>query len=45
MNFLLQHQEKHNHTYHFLILMDAVISAANRRNITNEQLFMWARKN
>jgi fructose-1,6-bisphosphatase I len=28
MNFLLQHQEKHNRTYHFLILMDAVISAA-----------------
>ena len=27
-NFLLQHQEKHNRTYHFLILMDAVISAA-----------------
>jgi len=28
-NFLLQHQEKHNRTYHFLILMDALISAAN----------------
>ena len=28
MNFLLHHQEKHNRTYHFLILMDAVISAA-----------------
>ena len=28
MNFLLQHQEKHNRTYHFLILMDAMISAA-----------------
>ncbi len=28
MNFLLQHQEKHNRTYHFLILMDALISAA-----------------
>ncbi len=29
-NFLLQHQEKHNRTYHFLILMDALISAAKR---------------
>src|SRR4030043_2455870 len=28
MNFLLQHQEKHNRTYHFLILMDAIVSAA-----------------
>ncbi len=28
MNFLLHHQEKHNRTYHFLVLMDAVISAA-----------------
>jgi hypothetical protein len=28
MNFLLYHQEKHNRTYHFLILMDALISAA-----------------
>src|SRR4030065_2003354 len=28
MNFLLQHQERHNRTYHFLILMDALISAA-----------------
>lgn len=28
MNFLLHHQEKYNRTYHFLILMDAVISAA-----------------
>ena len=28
MNFLLQHQERHNRTYHFLILMDAMISAA-----------------
>ncbi len=28
MNFLLAHQEKHNRTYHFLILMDAIISAA-----------------
>jgi fructose-1,6-bisphosphatase I len=27
MNFLLQHQERHNRTYHFLILMDAIISA------------------
>src|SRR4030067_3333092 len=28
MNFLLQHQERHNRTHHFLILMDAIISAA-----------------
>ena len=28
MNFLLHHQEKYNRTYHFLILMDALISAA-----------------
>lgn len=28
MNFLLAHQEKHGRTGHFLILMDAVISAA-----------------
>ena len=27
MNFMLRHQEKHNQTYHFLILMDALISA------------------
>jgi len=30
MDFLLHHQEQHNRTYHFLILMDAVISAAKR---------------
>ena len=28
MNFLLRHQERHDRTYHFLILMDALISAA-----------------
>lgn len=28
MNFILHHQEKHKRTYHFLILMDALISAA-----------------
>ncbi len=27
-NFLLHHQERHNRTYHFLVLMDAIISAA-----------------
>lgn len=27
-NFILQHQERHRRTYHFLILMDGVISAA-----------------
>ncbi|RMF93980.1 MAG: hypothetical protein D6734_08830 [Candidatus Schekmanbacteria bacterium] len=28
MNFLYHHQEKYNRTYHFLILMDAILSAA-----------------
>jgi len=28
MHFILHHQERHNRTYHFLILMDALISAA-----------------
>ena len=28
MNFLLQHQERYKRTYHFLILLDALISAA-----------------
>lgn len=28
LNFLLHHQENYNRTYHFLILMDAVMSAA-----------------
>ena len=28
MNFLLYHQEKYNRSYHFLILMDAITSAA-----------------
>ena len=27
MNFILHHQERHNRTYHFLTLMDALISA------------------
>lgn len=27
-HFLLQHQEQHNRSYHFLVLMDALISAA-----------------
>jgi len=27
-NFILRHQERHNRTYHFLVLMDALISAA-----------------
>jgi fructose-1,6-bisphosphatase I len=29
-NFLLRHQEKYNRTYHFLILMDAILAAAQR---------------
>ncbi len=28
MDFLLQHQERHNRTYHFLILMEGLINAA-----------------
>ena len=28
MNFLIQHQERHKRTHHFLILMDALMSAA-----------------
>jgi fructose-1,6-bisphosphatase I len=28
MNFLMTHQEKHNRTHHFLILMDALMGAA-----------------
>jgi fructose-1,6-bisphosphatase len=30
MDFLLQHQERHNRTYHFLILMEGLINAAKR---------------
>lgn len=30
MDFLLEHQERHNRTYHFLILMNAVLNAAKR---------------
>ena len=30
MDFLLHHQEEHNRTLHFLILMDAVLHAAKR---------------
>jgi fructose-1,6-bisphosphatase I len=29
-NFLMAHQEQHNRTYHFLILMDAIMTAAKR---------------
>jgi len=29
-NFLMEHQERHNRTYHFLILMDAIVNAAKR---------------
>jgi fructose-1,6-bisphosphatase I len=28
MNFLIAHQEKYNRTYHFIVLLDAIISAA-----------------
>ncbi len=30
MNFLLKHQERYNRTYHYLILMDGLITAAKR---------------
>jgi fructose-1,6-bisphosphatase I len=29
-NYLMAHQEKHNRSYHFLILMDSIITAAKR---------------
>jgi fructose-1,6-bisphosphatase I len=30
MDFLLEHQEKHGRTYHFLILMNSILNAAKR---------------
>ncbi len=30
MDFLLEHQERHNRTYHFLILMNSVLNAAKK---------------
>ena len=30
MDFLLEHQERHNRTYHFLILMNSLLNAAKR---------------
>ena len=30
MDFLLEHQERHNRSYHFLILMNAILNAAKR---------------
>jgi fructose-1,6-bisphosphatase I len=30
MDFLLEHQEHHNRTYHFLILMNSILNAAKR---------------
>ena len=30
MDFLLEHQETHNRTYHFLILMNSLLNAAKR---------------
>lgn len=30
MDFLLEHQERHKRTYHFLILMNAILNAAKR---------------
>jgi fructose-1,6-bisphosphatase I len=30
LNFLMRHQEKYNRTFHFLVLMDAIVSAAKR---------------
>ena len=30
MDFLLEHQERHNRTYHFLILMNSILNAAKR---------------
>ena len=36
MNFLFHHQEKFNRTYHFLNLMDAVISAEKHKQHYNQ---------
>jgi fructose-1,6-bisphosphatase I len=30
MDFLLEHQERHGRTYHFLILMNSILNAAKR---------------
>lgn len=30
LNFLMRHQEKYNRTFHFLVLMDAIVTAAKR---------------
>ena len=30
LNFLMRHQEKYNRTFHFLVLMDAIVAAAKR---------------
>jgi len=30
MDFLIEHQERHNRTYHFLILMNSILNAAKR---------------
>ena len=30
MDFLLEHQERHNRTYHFLVLMNSILNAAKR---------------
>jgi fructose-1,6-bisphosphatase I len=30
MDFLLEHQERHNRTYHFLILLNSILNAAKR---------------
>ncbi len=30
MDFLLEHQERHKRTYHFLILMNAILNSAKR---------------
>ena len=30
MDFLLEHQERHNRSYHFLILMNSLLNAAKR---------------
>jgi fructose-1,6-bisphosphatase I len=30
LDFLLEHQERHNRTYHFLILMNAILNSAKR---------------
>ncbi len=37
-NFIMRHQENYNRSYHFLILMDAIITAATRIELITVQV-------